>query len=388
MPPARAARSSPTVCASPFGSRNSSSAQQLARRAGRGQQHETAARRARGVERERAAAASARAARRSPPSPSSPSWNTPSRTGPFAKVKASSPSGDGEAARTDLAAQHDGQLGGAAAGEVLHGRGRPRTFFARDQRAGGELHDAAHERHAELLDAEAVRPCAPIAAHSGRFRRPAARRGRPRSGPSLAPRGIVPRALRDCRRRARRAAARSARRCRGGGSRASSGRRSGGTAAEAVRATAARSRCFMCTVSPARKSVRSRTVCATTGPSYDRRGQVEAEGLDALVPGRVHDAEVVARLRAARAGRRTRSRSARDLPPVEEVASGHSRCAGGQRRRRRGRRGEARQPVGVGGAAASTSPRAVGARTRARPPTGARVVERRHPDERCLAHPT
>ena len=65
--------------------------------------------------------------------------------------------------------------------------------------------------------------------------------------------------------------------------------------------------------------------------------------------------------------------------------SGHWRSQAG-RASSHGRRGEARQPVGVGGAGGDRLPRAVGhghARARHRP----RAVERRHPDERCLTTP-
>src|SRR4029077_14399644 len=67
------------------------------------------------------------------------------------------PGGRREGARTDLAAQHDGQARGGAAGQVGHAEnGRP--LLRGDQRARGKLDDAAHERYAKFLDAEAARP--------------------------------------------------------------------------------------------------------------------------------------------------------------------------------------------------------------------------------------
>ena len=96
------------------------------------------------------------------------------------------------------------------------------------------------------------------------------------------------------RRRRTRAAARSARRCRRGGSTASSAGRSAARSPK-PRSACVRKTCFMCTVSPARKQRAVEDRCARAAPpSSVVRRQLEAPRLDAVVPARVHEAQVVA----------------------------------------------------------------------------------------------
>ena len=108
--------------------------QQLARRVGARQQHQAAARGARGVEGQLSAAAAPAAYRRRLRRPSPIAEHARAHRAVREGVRVESV-GCGKTARSQLAAQHDGQAGGRPAGEVSDGRGRRATFLRGDQRA-------------------------------------------------------------------------------------------------------------------------------------------------------------------------------------------------------------------------------------------------------------
>ena len=349
--------------------------QQLARRAGGGQQHHAPARGARGVEGE-----------------GLPRQRTHTVAG-FVAVRitehagAHRPVGErervesvgcGKTARSQLAAEHDRQAGRRPAGEVSDGQVGAR-LLARDQGTSGELHHAAHEGHAKLLHAHlSGRPLPgfPLRAAGGRGPHQhdvvpsqlGAARDVPRAvGAAVVAPGerlLVAFVTAEMADRERRRAV---------------GGWHGGEAAHRL---------------PADQVLHVRRLAGTEQRAVEhgvgdvrsvprRRGQVEAEGLDALVPRRVHDAGVGARLghheeAAVEVAQRPH------LPPVPERVGPFER-AGGQRRLV-GQRREARDAVDVGGAGGEHGTRAVGDRD---PRAGdrRRRVERRHPHERRLLAP-
>ena len=283
------------------GSRNSSSVEQRPAAWRCARPFDGGARRAGGVERQAstlvqlAASRPGRAAgvRRASSSASSASRRRPAAAhDAFAHARRwrtrtpRSPRAASSALRTHLARAADRQAGRAAAGEVLHAQVERDARGTAISGAAGGSSTRLHQRHAELLDAEARRDaCTRRRLASPRWQGAAHRSDL--VGAELGARRDRPRALGDRRARPRRAAARSARRCRRAGS-TSAGRPLRRRDRRRSRAGVwRRSTCFMCTVSPARNSVRSNTVCddgaavaRRTSGSWKRQGSMPSSQLE------------------------------------------------------------------------------------------------------------